>query len=99
MTFAELDRALASKRRMNKIEEQKQASFDYILADLIGRSVARVYNSSNKMPAIQEIYTELFSKEEMQPQIIKKKNELSAIRFRLFAETHNAKFKGVVNKE
>lgn len=65
MTFAELDRAFKSKERLARIEQQKQASFDYILADLVGRSIARLYNSSNKMPPIEEVYTNLFDKEEI----------------------------------
>ena len=35
-----------------KAEERKKASFDYILADLVGRSISRVYNSANKYPPI-----------------------------------------------
>lgn len=65
MTFAELERAFKSKERLAQIEQQKQASFDYILADLMGRSIARLYNSSNKMPPIEEVYTNLFDKEEI----------------------------------
>lgn len=65
MTFGELERAFKSKERLAKIEQQKQASFDYILADLMGRSIARLYNSSNKMPPIEKVYTQLFDEEEI----------------------------------
>lgn len=99
MTFAELNRLLSSKRRMLKEQEKKQASFDYILADLIGRSVARVYNSSNKMPTLSEAYPSLFDEAEENAKIQEKKDELSALRFKQFANSYNNKFKEVANTE
>lgn len=93
MTIAELDRYLASRKRVIEIEDKKRATFDYTLADLIGRSVARLYNSSNKMPTISEVYPSLFDKEEVEEQAQKKKQELFALRFKQFAQAHNAKFK------
>lgn len=95
MTFAELDRLLDSKRRTLKIQEQKQASFDYVLADLIGRSVARVYNSANELPSISQAYPTLFDAQEMEDKVQEKKDELSALRFKQFAHSYNAKFKEV----
>ena len=95
MTLAEINRAANSKIRMTKIEDEKKASFDYILADLIGRSISRVYNSSNKMPSLSEAYPSLFSKEEEVETIQQKKNELSALRFKQFANSHNKRFKEV----
>lgn len=95
MTIAEINRAIKSKIRMTKIEDEKRASFDYILADLIGRSVSRVYHSSNKMPSISEAYPSLFTKEEEEKAIQKKKIELSALRFKQFAQSYNTKFKEV----
>ena len=95
MTLAEINRAANSKIRMTKIEDEKKASFDYILADLIGRSVSRIYNSSNKMPSLSEAYPSLFSKEEEVETIQQKKNELSALRFKQFANSHNKRFKEV----
>ena len=99
MTLAELNRALNSKRRMMKFQEQKQASYDYILADLIGRSVGRIYNSANKLPPIYEVYPTLFNSEEMLQQEQARKAELSALRFKQFAETHNNRYKEANNKE
>lgn len=99
MTLAELERAINSKRRMEKIRAQERASFDYILADLIGRSFARTQHSANKMPSIQEAYPSLFSEEEIPEQVkekqTEKKTELSVLRFKLFVDAHNKKF----NKE
>lgn len=99
MTFAELDRYCESRQRVINREEQKQASFDYILADLIGRSISRTMSSSNKMPGITEAYPNLFNTEEIQEKLQKKKEDLSAIRFKQFALSYNKRFKEVGNKE
>lgn len=99
MTFAELNRVFESKMRIKKIQEQEQASFDYILADLIGRSISRIYSSSNKMPSLSEAYPSLFSKEEEDNKIQEKKDELSALRFKLFAQSYNSRFKEVGKEE
>lgn len=95
MTLAEVNRAANSKIRMTKIEDEKKASFDYILADLIGRSVSRIYSSSSKMPSLSEAYPSLFSKEKEEKMIQEKKKELSALRFKQFANSYNAKYKEV----
>ena len=95
MTLAELERAIQSKRRVEKIRAQEKASFDYILADLIGRSIARTQSSANKMPEISEAYPSLFDSQEIEEKKAEKKAELSVLRFKLFANAHNEKF----NKE
>ena len=86
MTIAELNRLITSKKR----REQRKASFDYVLADLIGRSVARVYNSANTMPTLSPT---LFNKEEEEEKIQEQKDELSALRFKQFAQSFNKNFK------
>lgn len=91
MTFAEINRFIESAKR----KEQRKASFDYILADLIGRSVSRVYNSSNKMPTLSEAYPSLFDKQAEEEFIQKQKDELSALRFKQFAQSYNKKLKEV----
>lgn len=75
-------------------EQKRQANFDYILADLIGHSVARIHSSRNKMPSIVEAYPSLYAEEERAQE---EKDELSALRFKLFAQSYNQKFKN--NKE
>lgn len=95
MTLAELNRALKSRARVLEQEEKKRASFDYILADLIGRSVSRIHSSSNKMPSLSEAYPSLFNKTEEEDTIQKKKDELSALRFKKFAASFNNRFKEV----
>lgn len=99
MTFAELERYFKSRKRVIEIQEKKQASFDYVLADLIGRSIARIYNSSNKMPSISEAYPSLFNSDEMQEQAQARKDELSAMRFKQFAQSYNSRFKEVSKKD
>lgn len=95
MTLAEAIRAIESKKRIAKREAQEKASYDYILADLIGRSVARIYSSSSTMPTLMEAYPSIFDDEEIKAQQQKKKDDLSTIRFRQFAEAFNKRFKGV----
>lgn len=95
MTLAEVNRAIESKQRVQKREQQEKASFDYILADLIGRSVARVYSSSNKLPAIEEVYTSIFDAKEINEQKEAKNAEISALRFKQFAQAYNKKFEEV----
>lgn len=93
MTFAELERVIKSKQRVRKIQAQEQASFDYKLADLIGRSVARVYNSKNRIPDIAEAYPTLFDEKEIVEKKRAAKAEISAQRFKQFADSYNKKFK------
>lgn len=99
MTPAELERALLSKQRMEKARAQEKASFDYILADLIGRSLARIYSSSATLPEIGEVYPSLFDTEEIQEQKRARMAELSALRFKKFAQSYNQKFAQEVAKK
>ena len=98
MTLAELERAMASKHRMLKAKAQEKASFDYLLADLIGKSVARIYSSSANMPEISEVYPSLFDSEEIKEKKREQKAELSALRFKLFAKSYNDRFKEAAKK-
>lgn len=99
MTLSEAIRAVESAKRMQKAKAQETASFHYILADLIGRSVARIHSSSNTMPSLHEVYPSLFDSEEMQEQRQKKTDELSVLRFKLFAQSFNDRFTGGVKGE
>ena len=99
MTIAELERAINSKKRVQKREAQERASFDYILADLVGRSISRIYNSTNNIPSISEVYPTLFDSKEIEDAKSVKQDELSALRFRQFAKSFNKRFKGVSNKD
>ena len=103
MTIAELDRAIESKKRVSKLELQEKASFDYILSSLIGRAFAASMDSKNELPTIKEAYPTLFTdseeliKKEEEKQ--KKVEELSALRFKMFAKSYNNRFKGGGKKE
>jgi hypothetical protein len=99
MTLAEIERAINSKKRVKKQQEQEQAAFHYILADLIGRSVARIYSSSAKLPEITEVYPSLFDNQEMEEKKQEQREELSALRFKQFAQAYNKKFNKEVGKK
>lgn len=98
MTIAELSRAIESHNRRKKEQERAQASFDYLLADTIGKSIARIYSSSAKMPELFEAYPTLFDNAEIQAQKQAKRDELSILRFKQFAQAHNDKYKGASEK-
>ena len=98
MTLAELTREIDSKKRQQIERAREKASFDYILADLIGRSIARIHSSSNKLPTLAETYPSLFVATEIEEEIQKKKDELSAARFKQFAASFNTKLKGGAKK-
>lgn len=93
MTLDELTRAINSKKRVKKMELQEKASMDYALADLIGRSMARIYNSSVSMPDISEVYPSLFDSKEIEQIKAENKMEKSALAFKAFAESFNKSFK------
>lgn len=98
MTLAEIERAIESKKRIKKIEAQEKAAFNYIQADLIGRSIARIYSSTANYPAISEIYPSLFDSEEITQKKQEQKEKLSILRFRQFANSYNKKYKEVQKK-
>lgn len=99
MTIAELMRAIESYNRRYRAAERQQAALDYILADAIGRSVSRIYSSSAKMPKLYELYPALFETEEIKAQEQAKREELSVLRFKQFAQAHNNKLKGATVKD
>lgn len=98
-TLGELERLMKSKQRRQKAEAKEQASYDYILADMIGRSVSRLYSSSSKMPDISEVYPTLFESKELEEKKQEQKAELSTLRFKQFANSFNKRFKGGENHE
>lgn len=99
MSIAELDRYFESRVRVEKREAQNKAYFDYILADLVGRSVARVYSKQAELPELYEIYPTLFDSQEAEQRKQEKLAELSALRFKQFANFHNKKIKTEVANE
>lgn len=99
MTLAELIRAIESKKRRDKEAAKEKAYFDYILADLIGRSNSRNYHSSNSLPTLSDVYPSLFDSEEIEVKKQEQKDNISAIRFKQFAQSYNKKFKEVGKKD
>lgn len=92
MTLAELQRKFESYKRTKEIQQKEKATFDYILADLIGISIGRLYNRNNKYPKIDEVYSSLFPPDEEAEQ--KKKDALNIERFKQFANSFNKKLEG-----
>ena len=99
MTIAELIRAIESKKRIEKEKAKEQAAFNYILADLIGHSISRIYSSSATMPKLEEAYSALFDSAEIEEKQQEKKDELSVLRFKQFAQNFNKKFDKEEGKE
>ena len=94
MTFAEIERAIKSANRVRKLQAQEQATYDYILANLITKGVSKVLGDKGSYPSIEEAYPGVFD------DVIAKAEEhrmnLSALRFKQFAQSYNSNFK---NKE
>lgn len=97
MTFAELDRLVASRQRMDKHRAKEKATYDYILAIMIGRAFAAGMDNKATFPEIHEVYPALFSAQEREIQKREQSNQLSALRFKQFAHSYNKKFKEVAN--
>ncbi len=97
MTFAELDRLIESKKRMEKIRAKEKAAYDYMLASLIGRAFAASMDSKNEFPDIHSVYPSLFEEEKVKKEEKKQEQieQLSALRFRQFAQSYNKKYKEV----
>ena len=93
MTIGELNRCIASKQRVLETKQKERATYDYILADLIGRSMARNYDSKIKLPRIHEVYPSLFDAEEFEEKEQEQLDELSIARFKTFANAFNKNFK------
>ena len=98
MTFAELDRYVESQKRLMKHKAQEKATFDYILATSIGLAVGRSFNGSDEaFPEIHEIYPSLFDGKQREEEKQERRDELSALRFKQYANFHNNKYKEVAN--
>lgn len=94
MTLAEAVRVVESHKRRTRNQQQEKAIYDYILADLIGRSVSRIYSSTSKMPQLYDAYPAIFEEDILREKQAEKQAELSAIRFRKFAQAYEKKHKG-----
>lgn len=93
MTKAEIERHLEGAVWQLK----SKAQFDYLLADLIGVSVARILDSKAEYPPIEKAYSFLFEDTvpEANEEEIRMENSMN--RFMEFALKHNAKLREGVN--
>lgn len=91
MTIAEIERYLEGALWRLKTKAQ----FDYSLADLVGASVARLFDSNTKYPSIVDVYPQLFEEELKEQQELETVTTNSVNNFLAFAMQHNAKMKGV----
>ena len=98
MTPGEVNRSIESRNRIKRMETQEKASYDYILANLIVKGVGITLGSKASFPSLQESYPGVFDDviKEQEEKIQEQKTNLSALRFRQFAQSYNNRFK---NKE
>lgn len=97
MTLSELNRYVESYNRRKKQEAREKAAFDYIQAGLIARNISSYFGNRSGIPSIEEVYSYLFididDMEQKQQEKQKAINELSALRFKQFANSFNKRFK------
>jgi hypothetical protein len=79
---------------MRKIEAQEKATYDYIQATLIIRGVGIALGSKEDYPTVEQSYPGIFEDmvEKQQQELQHKRDELSALRFRQFAQSYNKKW-------
>jgi hypothetical protein len=79
---------------MRKIEAQEKATYDYIQATLIIRGVGIALGSKEDYPTVEQSYPGIFEDmvEKQQQELQQKRDELSALRFRQFAQSYNKKW-------
>lgn len=94
MTPGEVIRHIESTNRVKKIDMQEKASRDYILAQLIIKGVGIALGSKETFPTIHETYPGIFDdiQQAQEEQIAQRKDELSALRFKQFAQSYNQKY-------
>lgn len=89
MTLAEINRYAESRHRVQKKEAQEKAAADYVLADLIGHSIARIYSSEAKYPEIYDVYPAIFDKAVMEEAKEREKNKKTFEWLKEFTESFN----------
>lgn len=97
MTIAEVNRAINVYNKLQRKQAQEKASYDYILATTISKNISVILNGKGQAPTLQEAYPQLFDDviQEQEQKLANKKTELSALRFKQFAQSYNERF----NKE
>lgn len=95
MTLAEINRYVEAQERIRKREAKERATFDYIHAMLVGRAFS--VSKDNPYPEIYEVYPELFDGQSKEEKKQEQRTQLSALRFRQFALSHNKKYEEAQN--
>ena len=97
MTLREIENCIKSRLRVRKIEAQEKATYDYIQATLIIKGVGIALGSKEEFPTVEEVYPGIFEEivEQKQDELQQKKDELSALRFKQFAQSYNKRFEEV----
>lgn len=91
MTIGEVTRYIQAQDKIVRMRNQERASYDYILATLIIKGVSITLGSKESYPTIDEAYPSLFEdiKAKQKAKVEEKKMELSALRFKQFAQSYN----------
>ena len=91
MTIGEVVRYIEAQNKIMTMQNQEKASHNYILAMLVVKGVGITLGSKETFPSIDEVYPNLFNdvKEEQKAKVENKKMELSALRFKQFAQSYN----------
>ena len=98
MTPKEVIRAVNSKVKVRRKKKKKKATYDYILAQLITKGISITLGAKDGFPEIQEVYKGVFDDviEEYEQKKMESKANVSAVRFKQFAQAFNNKFKNKV---
>lgn len=86
-TYGELIIIIQAMNDKEMLRMRQEALNTYILADLIGASVARLMDKNSKFPAIHDVYPSLFEK----PQPKQQDWQLTKARLLEYANAHNKK--------
>lgn len=93
MTYGEIVDVIASANRQRLNQLKERASFDHILADLVGASVGRLMDKNAKFPTLYDSYPTLFKDEISKKEVEAPQEEWKLYKARLmkYATAHNEK--------
>lgn len=102
MTIAEINRAMASRVRINKNNIKERACLDYVLAQLITKGVGIAFGAKDSFPSFNEVYNPLLETEEHnnnKNKLQEAKDELSSLRLKMFAQSFNKRYEEVLESK
>ena len=93
MSLSDIKRYFEKVAEKQLNEQRTAAILQYIQADIIGASVARLMSKSAKFPPLEKVYPNLFEPvlDEMEIAKQNRRNELSIERMKIYAAAHNRK--------